>query len=53
MGISKPARALARDGLAVFDLLWAARDDIPLKPSFNNGQNENGSPSFAMKGTCE
>jgi ribosomal protein S18 acetylase RimI-like enzyme len=37
---ANPTIAQARDGLAVFELLWAARDEIPLKPSFNHDQNE-------------
>jgi len=40
MTSTKPLRAHERDGSAVFDLLWAARDEIPLKPGFDHDQNE-------------
>jgi hypothetical protein len=34
-------RARRSDGPGVYSLLWAARDDIPLRPEFNNDATKN------------
>ena len=33
-------RAQETDGAAVFELLWAAKDEIPLRPEFYNDDNK-------------
>jgi hypothetical protein len=43
-------KARKEDGPAVFELLWAARDEIPLKPIFYNDQNKRWTQRIAKKG---
>jgi len=40
MTTTTPRKAQKADGPAVFELLWAARDKIPLKPIFDQDQNK-------------
>jgi GNAT superfamily N-acetyltransferase len=45
-----PRKARKADGPAVFALVWAARDDIPLDPDFYNDVNKKWISEFCKKG---